>query len=186
MRLNLVWVLLASCAIGAAGRLSFTFHLLATAKRDLARAHELGRQLDEERAAALAGVERCLRIRQGVAQGRLTLDEAVDALRAEDDRRPPAQRTRCDNLPGRTHEERFCRHLIEWVKEACAGDPRLTSVLARLQGQLRRRLARLGLPPTAPALPNDSARSEPFSRKAPPACPIGPNPPVRSVGARLS
>jgi hypothetical protein len=144
MRMNLLLFLLAGCAFGATGRLASTWRALGAGKEHLARERERGHRLDEEVATSTARAARYARIRQGVAEGRLTLDRGVEALLAEEAARPRSQRILCGHLPGSTHDERFCRHLIEWVKVKWKGGPRLSPTLARLEDQLQRRLARLG------------------------------------------
>jgi hypothetical protein len=91
----------------------------------------------------------CLAVRAQVhadlAEGRLTLREAVALLREEDaGRRPPLMHVRINLFPGRDDEERWCRAAIFYVQSTLEGDPRRDAVVARLDAELQDVLAASG------------------------------------------
>jgi hypothetical protein len=95
-----------------------------------------------------------------VAEGRLSLREAAEAVRLEDVSSPPHLRLHVEHLPGRTEEERYCRSVLCHVRALLEGDPRAASALARLEGELDDLAqGRLGPPPR---------RSVPARRPLPP------------------
>ena len=114
-----------------------------------------------ERMALRQEALRCLAAE--VAEGRMSLREAAEAVRREDVTSPPHLRLHVEHLPGRTEEERYCRSVLGHVKGLLEGDPRAPSVLARLERELEDLAqGRLGPPPR---------RNRPGRRPLPPRPP---------------
>jgi hypothetical protein len=83
-------------------------------------------------------------IRIDLIEQRQTCAQAVTALRAENEGRPPALRSSLLYFPGRTEEEQYSWMLLVQVAWDLADDPRALTLLPRVRAQCRRHLARLG------------------------------------------
>src|SRR5690242_17862075 len=147
MRLHPSWWLGAAAAAGLAVALSFACGSLAGLRGPDGRAEverrrrleadweHIDRRLDLGRSLAAALTEGCL-----------TLAEAVEAWRAEDESSPPRLRLHVELFPGKTGEERYARSVLAHVRAYLNGDPRAPATLARLEQELRS-------PSAAPDLP---------------------------------
>jgi hypothetical protein len=76
-------------------------------------------------------------VRDDLIAGRLSLRQALSALKAEDARRPPHLRRRlCPYVSGRTPEERYARGLVQQLKR----DQPYTSVFAARLAEIEKEL----------------------------------------------
>jgi hypothetical protein len=147
MRLHPSWWLGGAAAAGLAVALSLACGSLARLGGPDGRAEaERRRRLE----ADWDHIDRRLALARSLAaaltEGRLTLGEAVEAWRAEDESSPPHLRLHVEMLPGQTAEERYARSLLGHVRAYLHGDPRAPATLARLEQELRS-------PPAGPAVP---------------------------------
>lgn len=96
-------------------------------------------QLDAYSGRLTESSRACYRIRTELVEGRLSLAEAVDAMLAENARRPEAIRLRLERFPGRTDAERCARGLLRGARHWLADEEpaRREAVLGRLQAQLQ-------------------------------------------------
>jgi hypothetical protein len=144
MRMLMCLLVVVGCtALAAAGRLACGWlSAVAADCEGLAGALEQRRQLEDDGKALRASDRAWREIRADMIEGRLNFDEGVEALRAENARRPRGLQVYTAGQRGRTEDERFCRLLIMQVKVVLEGDPRRPAVLARMKNEFRRRLAR--------------------------------------------
>jgi hypothetical protein len=101
-------------------------------------------KLRAQREMLLRAREARRQIRIDLIEQRQTYAQAVAALRAENEGRPPALRSCVHLFPGRSEEEQYCWMLLVQVAWDLDDDPRAASVLPRVRAQCRRHLARLG------------------------------------------
>src|SRR5262249_44756754 len=125
MRLHPSWWVTGAAAVGLAVALFFACGSLARlgGPRIRTRAERRGR-LD----ADWEHIDRRLQLGRSLAaamtEGRLTLAEAVEAWRAEDESSPPHLRLHVEMFLGQTAEERYARSVLAYVQAYLDGDPR--------------------------------------------------------------
>ena len=147
MRLHPSWWLGGAAAAGLAVALFFACGSLARlGGPDVMAEAERRRRLE----ADWEYIDRRLQLGRSLAaaltEGRLTLGEAIETWRAEDQSSPPHLRLHLEMLPGQTAEERYAGSVLAHVRAYLDGDPRAPAVLARLEQELRS-------PPAAPEVP---------------------------------
>jgi hypothetical protein len=155
MRLHPSWWLGGAAAAGLAVALFLACGSLARLGRPDTRTEaERRRRLD----ADWEHIDRRLQLGRSLAaaltEGRLTLGEAIETWRAEDESSPPHLRLHLEMLPGQTAEERYTWSVLAHVRAYLDGDPRAPAVLARLEQELRS-------PPAAPDLPAQARAQRP-------------------------
>jgi hypothetical protein len=94
-------------------------------------------RLEAEARALRDSMEATQAVRADLADGRLSLAQALATLRALDAQRPAHLRMRADSFPGATEEQRFARMVITQVYWHLKGQPRQAAVLDRLEDEFQ-------------------------------------------------
>jgi hypothetical protein len=97
-----------------------------------------GARLDADSKLLTESSAACDEIRQALIDGHITLPQAVDALRAENARRPLPVRTQVGLFQGRTEVEHYAYHALAYVNAVLQGEApdRREAVLNRLRAEL--------------------------------------------------
>jgi hypothetical protein len=139
-------VALGVAGLGAAGALAgaelSTRTFLCGALPDVAGEARRATQLDAESKLLAESSTACDEIRHALIEGHITLPQAVDALRAENARRPATVRTRVNLFRGCTEEEHYAYQTLSYLNVALEEeDPaRREAVLTRIRAELEEML----------------------------------------------
>ncbi len=152
MRLHPSWWLGVAAVTGLAAALSLACGSLARlGGPDVLAEAERRRRLEADWKHIDRRLDLGRSLAAALAEGRLTLGEAAEAWRAEDESSPRHLGLHVEMLPGKTSEERYARSLLTHVRAYLGGDPRAPAVLARLEQELRSPLAAPDVPAQAQA-----------------------------------